>query len=94
MADASGHTPNVTYFCVAGSLMTLSGLCDTMLYALARKSSVLSPDGARVTSDGSNELPSGGSTLDDDPVSAVRVPSHLSNVTDFDVPDADVERVT
>lgn len=98
MADTSGHTPSVTYFCVAGSLMTLSGLCDTVLYALARKNSVLDPEGARVTSNDSNELPSGGSaldgsTLDDDPVSADRVPSHLSDVTDLDVPNTDVERV-
>ncbi|KAJ5808514.1 hypothetical protein N7474_009783 [Penicillium riverlandense] len=41
MASASGHTPSVTYFCVAGSLMTLSGLCDTLLYTLNRWDLVL-----------------------------------------------------
>lgn len=69
MAGNSGHPPSVTYFCVAGSLMALSGLCDTVLYALARKNSVLDPEGPRDTGNDSNELTSGGLTFDDDPVS-------------------------
>lgn len=41
MASVSGKSPSVTYFCVAGALMTLSGLCDTLQYTLTRKSIVL-----------------------------------------------------
>jgi hypothetical protein len=45
MATVNGHTPSVTYFCVAGSLIALSGLCNTLLYTFARKSSILAPEG-------------------------------------------------
>lgn len=41
MASANGHTPSILYFCVAGSMMTLSGVCDTLLYTFTRKSMVL-----------------------------------------------------
>lgn len=41
MASISGKSPSVTYFCVAGALMTLSGFCDTLQYTLTRKSIVL-----------------------------------------------------
>lgn len=41
MASVSGRSPSVAYFCVAGALMTLSGLCDTLQYTLTRKSVVL-----------------------------------------------------
>lgn len=74
--------------------MALSGLCDTVLYALARKNSVLDSEGPRDTSDDSHELTSGGLTFDDDPVSTVRVSTQRSNPTDLNVPNADVEHVT
>lgn len=41
IASVNGHAPSVTYFCVAGALMTLSGLCDTLQYSLTRKNVVL-----------------------------------------------------
>ncbi|KAJ6024713.1 hypothetical protein N7540_005510 [Penicillium herquei] len=41
MASVSGKSPSVTYFCVAGALMTLSGFCDVLQYTLTRKSVVL-----------------------------------------------------
>lgn len=41
MASVSGHSPSVTYFCVAGALMTLSGFCDVLQYTMTRKSVVL-----------------------------------------------------
>lgn len=95
MAGTSGHPPSVTYYCVAGSLMALSGLCDTVLYALARKNSILDdPERPRDTSNDSNELASGGLTIDDEPVSTVRLSTHRSNVTGLNVPNADVEHVT
>ena len=41
MANVTGHPFSVTYFCIAGSLIALSGLCDTVLYTLSRKDSIL-----------------------------------------------------
>ncbi|KAJ5715240.1 uncharacterized protein N7483_012421 [Penicillium malachiteum] len=41
MASVSGTSPSVTYFCVAGAMMTLSGFCDVLQYTLTRKSIVL-----------------------------------------------------
>lgn len=54
MASLAGHTPSITYFCVSGTLMTLSGLCDTVLYTLARRQSVLDSErrgSSNITSD-------------------------------------------
>lgn len=48
MASAHHNTPSVVYFCVAGTLMTLSGFCDTLLYTFTRRM-VLEPE-ARVAS--------------------------------------------
>ena len=44
MASASGHPPSVLYFCIAGSMMAASGLCDTLMYTLTRKNIVLEPE--------------------------------------------------
>ncbi|KAJ5086213.1 hypothetical protein N7532_010984 [Penicillium argentinense] len=44
MESVNGHTPSVTYFCIAGSLLASSGLCNTLLYALTRKNSVMPPE--------------------------------------------------
>ncbi|KAJ5936842.1 hypothetical protein N7466_003292 [Penicillium verhagenii] len=41
MASVSGNSPSITFFCVAGALMTLSGACDVAQYTLTRKSIVL-----------------------------------------------------
>lgn len=49
MASVTANPPSVMYFCVAGSLMTLSGFFDTLLYTLARKNSVLGPEEMRPT---------------------------------------------
>lgn len=49
LAAMAGHPFSVSYFCVAGSLMTLSGVCDTVLYTLTRKNAVLDPVGSAAT---------------------------------------------
>ena len=41
MATARGETPSVTYFCVAGALITSSGLVDVLLYTLTRRNLIL-----------------------------------------------------
>lgn len=41
MASAHGNTPSVLYFCFAGSIMACSGICDTLMYTLTRRSIVL-----------------------------------------------------
>ncbi|EAU34816.1 conserved hypothetical protein [Aspergillus terreus NIH2624] len=41
MATARGETPSVVYFCVAGALITSSGLVDVLLYTLTRRNLIL-----------------------------------------------------
>lgn len=41
MATAQGSTPNVVYFCVAGALITSSGLIDVLLYTLTRRNLIV-----------------------------------------------------
>jgi hypothetical protein len=41
MATARGHTPSVTYFCVAGAMITSSGFVDVIMYAFTRRRLVL-----------------------------------------------------
>lgn len=41
MSSAHGNPPSVVYFCVAGAMMACSGICDTVMYTLTRKSVVL-----------------------------------------------------
>ncbi|KAL4979619.1 G protein-coupled glucose receptor regulating Gpa2-domain-containing protein [Aspergillus desertorum] len=41
MATARGDTPSVVYFCVAGALITSSGLVDVLLYTLTRKNLII-----------------------------------------------------
>ncbi|OJK05289.1 hypothetical protein ASPACDRAFT_74796 [Aspergillus aculeatus ATCC 16872] len=41
MATAQGDAPNVAYFCVAGAMITSSGLVDALLYTLTRKNLIL-----------------------------------------------------
>ncbi|KAA8642070.1 hypothetical protein EYZ11_010649 [Aspergillus tanneri] len=41
MATAQGQTPNVAYFCVAGALITSSGVVDVLLYTLTRRNLIL-----------------------------------------------------
>jgi hypothetical protein len=41
MATARGNTPSVAYFCVAGALITSSGLVDVLLYTLTRRNLIL-----------------------------------------------------
>lgn len=41
MATAQGNTPNVAYFCVAGALITSSGLVDVLLYTLTRRNLII-----------------------------------------------------
>lgn len=59
MASLAGHTPSITYFCVSGAMMTLSGLFDTVLYTLARKQSVLDSERRGLSSTASDLLGSG-----------------------------------
>ncbi|PYI11031.1 integral membrane protein [Aspergillus sclerotiicarbonarius CBS 121057] len=56
MASAGGHSPSVLYFCISGSLMTLCGFCDSLMYTLSRRSVVLEPE-ARINGS-SNKLSS------------------------------------
>ncbi|KKK21572.1 hypothetical protein P175DRAFT_0512690 [Aspergillus ochraceoroseus IBT 24754] len=41
MATAQGKTPSIVYFCIAGALITSSGLVDVLLYTLTRKNLIL-----------------------------------------------------
>ncbi|KAE8353864.1 G protein-coupled glucose receptor regulating Gpa2-domain-containing protein [Aspergillus coremiiformis] len=41
MATAQGQTPSAAYFCVAGALITSSGLVDVLLYTLTRRNLIL-----------------------------------------------------
>ncbi|PLB54196.1 hypothetical protein P170DRAFT_442327 [Aspergillus steynii IBT 23096] len=41
MATAQGQTPSVAFFCVAGALITSSGLVDVLLYTLTRRNLIL-----------------------------------------------------
>ncbi|KAL4948551.1 G protein-coupled glucose receptor regulating Gpa2-domain-containing protein [Aspergillus filifer] len=41
MATARGDTPSIVYFCVAGALITSSGLVDVLLYTLTRKNLIV-----------------------------------------------------
>ncbi|EAL86992.2 hypothetical protein LV164_003185 [Aspergillus fumigatus] len=41
MATARGNTPSLAYFCVAGALITSSGLVDVLLYTLTRRNLIL-----------------------------------------------------
>lgn len=58
MASVTANPPSVMYFCVAGSLMTLSGFFDTLLYTLARKNSIFGPEEMRPTESSSRSAPS------------------------------------
>ncbi|RHZ55350.1 hypothetical protein CDV55_103964 [Aspergillus turcosus] len=60
MASVSGKSPSVTYFCVAGALMTLSGFCDTLQYTLTRKRVVLESETQSKREDGYHELSKSG----------------------------------
>lgn len=37
MSTESGRNPSVTYFCVAGSMITSSGFCDVLMYTFTRR---------------------------------------------------------
>lgn len=102
MASVSGHTPSVTYFCVAGALMTLSGFCDTLQYTLTRKSIVLESETRSKREDGYHDLSSGqkksnqgnvGSTRSQNkgPVSTVCTAYQSSSSTDAIVPRDEIE---
>lgn len=80
MASLAGNTPSITYFCVAGCLMTLSGLCDTILYTLARKQSVLDSEPRRTSSTASDLLGSGNGVFQTGEENAIyaRTTSHVS----------------
>ncbi|PKY01200.1 family A G protein-coupled receptor-like protein [Aspergillus campestris IBT 28561] len=41
MATAQGKTPSLVYFCIAGALITSSGLVDVLLYTLTRRNLIL-----------------------------------------------------
>lgn len=41
MATAQGNTPNIAFFCVAGALITSSGLVDVLLYTLTRRNLIV-----------------------------------------------------
>lgn len=101
MASASGNTPSVTYFCVAGALMTLSGFCDTLMYTLTRKSIVLDSETRSKREDGYHDLSSvknktsqgtySTRSQDKGPVSTVCTAYQSSNSTDAIVPRDEIE---
>lgn len=41
MMSAQGKTPSTAYFCVAGAMMTSSGLVDVLLYTLTRRNLII-----------------------------------------------------
>lgn len=101
MLSASGHRPSLTYFSVAGSLISVSGVCDTILYILTRKNSILCPEESPTTSDHSarsNRRTWAGlkrlrknktlcPTLNTwDPISSVSTTTHRSNSTNGSTP--------
>ncbi|KAF4762270.1 hypothetical protein HAV15_007850 [Penicillium sp. str.  len=95
MASTAGHTPSATYFCVAGSMMALSGLCDTILYTLTRKNSILCPE-KRPEANRSTQLPwaEGRRSLSNwGPLSSVSTTTHRSDLTNGSMPNGEVERV-
>lgn len=98
MMSVNGQTPSVTFFCVAGTLMTLSGFCDTLLYTLTRRSVVLEPEsnsvGYKQFSSGKNKNSRADPmtlTEGKGPVSTVSAAHHRSDSTDAIVPKGDVE---
>lgn len=104
MASTAGHTPSATYFCVAGSMMALSGLCDTILYTLTRKNSILCPE-KRPEAKRSTQLPWADgrrcriikswcpALRNWGPLSSVSTTTHRSNLTNESMPNGEVERV-
>lgn len=60
MASVSGQSPSITYFCVAGALMTLSGFCDCLQYTLTRKSIVLETETGTKGNDGYHDISKSG----------------------------------
>ncbi|KAJ5399526.1 hypothetical protein N7465_010015 [Penicillium sp. CMV-2018d] len=104
MASTAGHNPSATYFCVAGSMMALSGLCDTILYTLTRKNSILCPEKRPREDSRSTQLPwaegrrfriirSWCPTLSNwGPLSSVSTTTDRSNLTSGSIPNGDVER--
>lgn len=104
MASTAGHTPSATYFCVAGSMMALSGLCDTILYTLTRKNSILCqekrPRGAKRSTQllGAEGrrcriIRSLCPTLSNwGPLSSISTTTHRSDLTSESMPNGEVER--
>ncbi|KAJ9490936.1 hypothetical protein VN97_g2314 [Penicillium thymicola] len=104
MASTSGHTPSATYFCVAGSMMALSGLCDTILYTLTRKNSILCPEKRPREAKRSTQLPWAEGrrsriikrlcpTLSNwGRLSSVSTTTHRSDLTNGSIPNREVER--
>lgn len=104
MASVSGKSPSVTYFCVAGALMTLSGFCDTLQYTLTRKSVVLeSETRSKSTKEGYLDISRSGKkksqngnlftdkSADDGPLTTVCTTFQRGNSTDDILPREDVE---
>lgn len=101
MENVTGHPPSVTYFCIAGSLMTLSGLCDTVLYTLSRKNSILGLEQKLTADSGPSRLSSGRRpTLQDvrppimetgPPISTFAEVGGCSDATDESVPNGAIE---
>ncbi|GMF77074.1 unnamed protein product [Aspergillus oryzae] len=47
MATAQGQTPSIAFFCVAGAVITSSGLVDVLLYTLTRRNLILESEPSR-----------------------------------------------
>ncbi|EAW11889.1 protein gprC [Aspergillus clavatus NRRL 1] len=70
MATAQGNTPSVVYFCIAGALITSSGLVDVLLYTLTRRNLILESEPSETNS--YNRFPSGKNR---------RADNHLTTIT-------------
>ncbi|CAI7585383.1 unnamed protein product [Penicillium palitans] len=104
MASTAGHTPSATYFCVAGSMMALSGLCDTILYTLTRKNSILCQEKRPRGAKRSTQLPGAEGrrcriirslcpTLSNwGPLSSISTTTDRSDLTSESMPNGEVER--
>lgn len=88
-ASVRGHPPSVTYFCISGSLMALSGLCDTLLYTLTRKNSVLDPQFKQKPGNALNV--STASSVWSLTIPSASSPPHRSGATDESTPNSDID---
>jgi hypothetical protein len=57
MISAAGHDPSLAYFCLAGAMMTSSGLVDSLLYTLTRRNLLIDTELSNVNDQRSPSYP-------------------------------------